>query len=226
MIVAESGSGPANGQPAFTPNDLDWIESRLRGVRLPPPPKRTLERPRQAALPLPAPSTEPVDPLKEIGQYFLEHNRALLRYGHASCDKFTFWRDHILFLPWRWGADFPLSVAREAAVELLHELIEHKLEAGFVQDREAAVVRGAARDSTADAPAQPPTPYKPVGNEIDDEAVLVEGERLLAAKAVKSEYAAAKLLLPKAGRQSKETTDKAVIQRVTGKLKARRRGTV
>ena len=65
-----------------------------------------------------------------------------------------------------------------------------------------------------------------MGNEIDDEAVLVEGERLLAAKAVKSEYAAAKLLLPKAGRQSKETTDKAVIQRVTGKLKARRRGTV
>jgi hypothetical protein len=134
MTETDEIDGPAIGQPddddagrtAFDLDDLDWIEQRLA------PEHRV-----------------------ELERYRLEHDRALRRHGHVPMDKLTFWHDQLLFLPWRWGDDFPLSVARNAAVRLYYQLVELKLAENLWNEWEAQEARAAARIGLSVNPAQP-----------------------------------------------------------------------
>jgi hypothetical protein len=136
VIVAISGCRPANGQPAdgagrvaLDWDDLDWIEQRL-------------SREHRA----------------ELERYRLEHDRNLCRHGHVPSDKLAFWCDELLFVPWRWGDDFPVSIARNDAVRLYYQLVEWKLAENRWNEWEAQEARAAARIGLSMNPVQPSLP--------------------------------------------------------------------
>jgi hypothetical protein len=241
MAVADSEDRPANSQPAdaFSQADLDSLKERLKGVRLPLPPR--FEHPgsvrdaiRFFGLDPAAPPLErvgePVDPLQEIGQYYLEHCRDALAHGQVPMDEVGFIAEHVLFLHWRWGADFHLWVAREAWVEAWHRRIEERLEAALLTRQEAAAARAASPAGSAvdlrqlPLPTPEPAPLPPkhvlIGNELNDEPFLDEIGGLIAQGMSDSE--AINRVYKRAPRLKDTTSDKQVKARLKGKLKKRR----
>jgi hypothetical protein len=177
--------GVTDNPPAFDLADLDWMKAQLHSVRLPPPKPvlsaKEVEQGRcrlnrwlaKRDLPLSppwVPSKEPVDPLKELGQYYLEVCRRRRRDNRQPLSELQFWTNYILFTgPWHLGADFPLTVARHCAVALYYRRVEWKLREDFLTQAEAEAARNAAAagsdvDARQDKPPLDGPPDKPTQN--------------------------------------------------------------
>jgi hypothetical protein len=195
MSEGDQDGWPAISKPAFDWDELDWIEQRLS--------------PEHCA---------------ELERYRLEHDRNLHRHGHEPPDKLTFWRDELLFLPWGWGDDFPVSIARNNAVRLYHQLVETKLAKNLWNEWDAREARAAARIGRRN-PAQPAAPHQPFGNEISEAAVVERAAVKVIADidaGKRKNYAAA--IRPELSRLeglSENTKDKSKVQRVRGKVQRR-----